>query len=120
MIENANPPTPLGLKSVIVELDDGSVDVEFGEDETRVDITDHYANLAEYLDDSDLSRVGSKICDDVRDDLDSRSEWENLIVKGMEELGLKIEEASEPFEGACTANHPLLIENVVKFQSKAV
>lgn len=119
-IENLNPLQPLGLKSVVVELDDGGADVSFGEETLEVDTQDHYTNLAEFLDSGTLGTVGADVCDHVRDDLDSRAEWENLIVKGMDELGLKIEEASEPFEGACTANHPLLLENVVKFQSKAV
>jgi hypothetical protein len=122
-IENSEDLPPLGLKSAVVELDDGGADVSLDlveEEEVTVDIEDHYANIAEYLTDADLMGVGPTVCDNVRADLDSRSEWENLIVKGMEELGLKIEESAEPFEGACSAHHPLLLENVVKFQSKAV
>ena len=120
-IENSNPFEPLGIKAAIVELDDGGMDVNLGEEEeATIDITQHYANLAEYLPENTLGMVGANVCDNVRADLDSRSGWENLIVKGMEELGLKIEETSEPFEGACNASHPLLLENVVKFQSKAV
>lgn len=121
-IENSSELPPLGLKSAIVELDDGGADVSLDvvEEEVTVDIEDHYANIAEYLTDGELMGVGPTVCDNVRADLDSRAEWENLIVKGMEELGLKIEETAEPFEGACSAHHPLLLENVVKFQSKAV
>ena len=121
-IENPSELPPLGLKSAIVELDDGGADVSLDlvEDEVTVDIKDHYANIAEYLTDGEMMGVGPTICDNVKADLDSRAEWENLIVKGMEELGLKIEETAEPFEGACSAHHPLLLENVVKFQSKAV
>jgi hypothetical protein len=120
-IENPNPLEAIGLKAAIVELDDGGIDVEFGEEEAvLVDPRDHGANLADVLSEGELSMVGTTVCENVKADLDSRAEWENLIVKGMEELGLKIEETSEPFEGACAANHPLLLENVVKFQSKAV
>jgi hypothetical protein len=121
-IENSSELPPLGLKSAIVELDDGGADVSLDvvEEEVTIDIEDHYANIAEYLTDGELMGVGPTVCDNVRADLDSRAEWENLIVKGMEELGLKIEETAEPFEGACSAHHPLLLENVVKFQSKAV
>jgi len=119
-IENPFSEIPaLGLKSAIVELDDGGADVDLEVEEESVDITDHYANLAEHLSEADLMGVGSTILDNVKSDFDSRSEWESLIVKGMEELGLKIEETAEPFEGACSAHHPLLLENVVKFQSKA-
>ena len=113
-IENVMPVEVLGLRTTIVELDDGGFD-----DDIPLD-TSHDANLAETLSESQLGLVGSDICENVKADLDSRAEWENLIVKGMEVLGLKIEETAEPFEGACTAHHPLLLENVVKFQSKAV
>lgn len=113
-IENVMPAEVLGLRTTIVELDDGGFD-----DDIPLD-TSHDANLAETLSESQLGLVGSDICENVKADLDSRAEWENLIVKGMEELGLKIEDTAEPFEGACTAHHPLLLENVVKFQSKAV
>jgi len=108
------------LAPVLVELDDGGIDVDLSPEEDEIDISDHDANLAEYLSESQLGMVGARVCDDVKSDLDSRAEWENLIVKGMDELGLKIEDTAEPFEGACSAHHPLLLENVVKFQSKAV
>ena len=52
-------------------------------------------------------------------DKDSRAEWESMFERGFDLLGLKLEEGSEPFQGACTAVHPLLIESAVKFQSKA-
>ena len=93
------------LAPVLVELDDGGIDVDLSPDEDEIDISDHDANLAEYLSESQLGMVGARVCDDVKSDLDSRAEWENLIVKGMDELGLKIEETAEPFEGACSA-HP--------------
>jgi hypothetical protein len=120
-IQNPNPLLDeLSVKPTIVELDDGGVDVDF-EEEVEVGVpTQHSDNLAEFMSQNALGMLGAEICDGVRADLDSRAEWENLIVKGMEELGLKIEDTSEPFEGACGATHPLLLENVVKFQSKAV
>lgn len=119
-IQNANP-LELIVKPAIVELDDGGVDVDFdGEVEVGVDPGEHGANLAEVLPETTLGMIGSEIYEGVMADLESRGEWENLIVKGMDELGLKIEETAEPFEGACAATHPLLLENVVKFQSKAV
>ena len=52
-------------------------------------------------------------------DRDSRSEWESMFERGFDLLGLKLEETTEPFEGAATAVHPLLIESAVKFQSRA-
>ena len=119
-VQNPNP-EEIVVSPLVVELDDGGMDVDLEpEEEQGPDISEHHVNLAEHLSESDLGAIGYKICENVRDDLDSRSEWENLIVKGMDELGLKIDDAAEPFEGACRANHPLLLENVVKFQSKAV
>jgi hypothetical protein len=77
-------------------------------------------NLAEeYLDESEIERIGSMVMDSYTSDKESRAEWESMFEKGFELLGLKLSTTSEPFEGACTAVHPLLIESAVKFQSKA-
>lgn len=113
---NMNPLEPIVVGPVEVELDRPD-ELEL---EVEVPKDDHGANLAEFLDEATLGMVGAAVCDNVKADLDSRSEWESLIVKGMDELGLKLDDAAEPFEGACRASHPLLLENVVKFQSKAV
>jgi len=77
-------------------------------------------NLAEeYLDESEIGRIGNMVMDSYTADKESRAEWESMFEKGFELLGLKLSTTSEPFEGACTAVHPLLIESAVKFQSKA-
>ena len=77
-------------------------------------------NLAEeYLDESEVERIGNMVMDAYTADKESRAEWESMFEKGFELLGLKLSTTSEPFEGACTAVHPLLIESAVKFQSKA-
>ena len=77
-------------------------------------------NLAEeYHDESEIERIGSMVVDAYTADKESRAEWESMFEKGFELLGLKLSTTSEPFEGACTAVHPLLIESAVKFQSKA-
>lgn len=79
-----------------------------------------YDNLAEdFLSEEEVERIGSMVVDSYEADKDSRAEWESMFEKGFELLGLKLTTASEPFEGACTAVHPLLIESAVKFQSKA-
>ena len=57
--------------------------------------------------------------DNFQADRDSRGEWDSMFERGFDLLGLKLEDATEPFEGACTAVHPLLIESAVKFQAKA-
>jgi hypothetical protein len=79
-----------------------------------------YDNLAEgFLSEEDVERIGSMVMDSYEADKESRSEWESMFEKGFELLGLKLNTTSEPFQGACTAVHPLLIESAVKFQSKA-
>jgi len=102
---------------------DGSLDVALGPPGPVVDeaaVKDHYVNLADHLGDRLLGDIANTTIEAVKVDLESRSDWDALIVRGIEELGLKIEDVSEPFQGACNATHPLLIENIVKFQAKAI
>ena len=102
--------------------DDGGVEVEFGEIEEMVisgPMGSHFENLAEHLSEEDLTEIGQTVYDSYEADKESREEWEQIFERGFDLLGLKLEETTEPFDGACTAVHPLLIEAVVKFQSKA-
>ena len=81
--------------------------------------TVHSANLAEHIDEETLQTMAQSIITLVEEDKTNRGDWERLIVEGIKLLGLEFEEVSEPFIGACAATHPLLIENVVKYQAKA-
>jgi hypothetical protein len=104
--------------------DDGGVLVDFAEEENiemgaEESVGEWFRNLRDDIDEDELSDIGRTLYDNYESDKDSRSEWESMFERGFDLLGLKIEEASEPFEGACTAVHPLLIESAVKFQSKA-
>jgi hypothetical protein len=77
-------------------------------------------NLAEYLDDSVLGELATELVNSYEEDLESRSEWENTYVKGLELLGAKMEdERTEPFEGASAVTHPLVSESVTQFQAQA-
>ena len=77
-------------------------------------------NLAEYLDDSVLGELASELVASYEEDLESRSDWENTYVKGLELLGAKMEDdRTEPFEGASAVTHPLVSESVVQFQAQA-
>ena len=104
---------------------DGGLTVDFSTEEEIVEmgasdeIGEWYKNLAEEVDEETLVNIGTTIYDNYIADKDSRGEWEAMFERGFDLLGLKIQETSEPFEGACTAVHPLLIESAVKFQSKA-
>ncbi len=79
----------------------------------------HYDNLVPTIDDGQLQEIGADVYEKYQSDKESRQEWEETFQRGFDLLGLKLKETSEPFEGACTAVHPLLIESAVKFQSKA-
>jgi hypothetical protein len=77
-------------------------------------------NLAEYIDDGTLSQLASDLLSDFEDDVASRKDWMQTYVDGLELLGMKIEERSEPWEGACGIYHPLLSEALVKFQAEMI
>ena len=78
------------------------------------------ANLAEYLDESALETIASELTSDFDDDIGSRKDWMQTYVDGLELLGMKIEERTEPWEGACGVYHPLLSEALVKFQAETM
>jgi hypothetical protein len=80
---------------------------------------DHDANLAEVLDDSVLGALSSDLQSKVREDMDSRSDWEEAIAKGLNLLGINYEDRSDPFLGASGVTHPLLSEATTQFQSQA-
>jgi hypothetical protein len=96
-----------------IDLDDLDNVVSF-------DIEDEfYSNLAEQIDEDELIQIGQEVYEKYEADKESRAEWESMFERGFDLLGLKLEETTEPFEGAATAVHPLLIESAVKFQSRA-
>jgi len=77
------------------------------------------ANLAEYLDDGVLGELSSELRGSYNDDLDSRSEWEETYVNGLDLLGIRTEERTQPFEGASGITHPMVSESVTQFQAQA-
>jgi hypothetical protein len=88
---------------------------EAEEDEERFD-----ENLAEVISEAALQTLASELTSDFEDDVGSRKDWIQTYVDGLELLGLKIEERSEPWEGACGVYHPLLSEALVKFQAETM
>ena len=105
-----------------VDPTDGGVIVDFAENvemEAPQDIAEWYGDLSETLDEDDLGTIANDVIENYEADKNSRAEWESMFERGFDLLGLKLEQGTEPFEGACTAVHPLLIESAVKFQSKA-
>jgi len=116
---------PEEQSNVSIEIDptDGGVIVDFSSEEAVMEpseeISEWYGDLCEDLDEETLQEISSDVIENFNADKDSRAEWESMFERGFDLLGLKLEEGSEPFQGACTAVHPLLIESAVKFQSKA-
>ena len=80
---------------------------------------DFNANLAEFMDAQDLGRIYSDCMGDIKDDKSSRKDWEDQYKEGLEFLGMKFEERTEPFDGASGVVHPLLAESVTQFQAQA-
>ena len=81
---------------------------------------DFNANLAEFMDEGELQSLASELLSDFEDDVTSRKDWMNTYVDGLELLGMKIEERTEPWQGACGVFHPMLAEALVKFQSETM
>ena len=77
-------------------------------------------NLVEYIDEKVLAAIADDLLGDFEDDISARKDWIQTYVDGLELLGMKIEERSEPWEGACGVYHPLLSEALVKFQAETI
>jgi hypothetical protein len=96
---------------------DGMPLVEFEKGEEAEDFN---ANLAEEMTDDQLTELAGDLLGDVQSDVDSRKDWMQTYVDGLELLGMKIEDRTEPWPGACGIIHPLLSEALVKFQSETI
>jgi len=106
---------------VMVELEDGSIEISFGEevDET-LETAPFDANLAEYLDDGQLREIASDLVGYVESDIASRKEWADTYVKGLEVVGFNYEERVEPWENACGVYSNVLAEAAIRFQAEAM
>ena len=113
-------------EAIEIEIEDpekvtiGIGDAEIVIDPDRMDDDAFSENLAEELDDSYLATLSSDLLEDFSNDINSRKDWLETYVDGLELLGLKIEERTEPWEGACAVYHPLLSEALVKFQAETM
>ena len=121
---------PAGLEEmepeIEIEIEDpesvsigiGGLEIEIEKDEEADD--EFSANLAEQLPEDVLQEIAGDLISDFDDDISSRKDWMQTYVDGLELLGMRIEERSEPWEGACGVYHPLLSEALVKFQSETI
>ena len=97
---------------------DMSVDVEIGgKDDADSDFN---KNLAEDIDEDELGKISSDIMEMVEADIASRKDWTEMFVKGLEVLGMKYEERTEPWAGACGVFSTVLTEAAVRFQSETI
>ena len=104
----------------ITENEDGSVDINYDPAIASVDGgQNHYDNLAEHLPDDVLGPLGSTLFQNYQDYKNSRKEWERCYREGLDLLGFKYDQRTEPFQGASGATHPVLAEAVTQFQSLA-
>jgi len=105
-------------ESIVVELPDGGVEIQMSPEVLQPQ--GHDENLAEYLDEDILNSIATELVTYFQADKDSRKEWEDTYIKGLDLLGLKIEDRTQPWEGACGVFHPMLSEAVVRFQAQSI
>lgn len=116
--------------ALMTEFDDGTIEFDYDALDEEGNLIDtkgvinykreHFSNLAEDLDEHELHDIAQQVLDQYEGDKQSCAEHMEMLADGMNLLGTKLEETTEPFEGACAAHHPLILENSVKFQAKAM
>ena len=111
VIEVENP------DSVTVSTDDMMMTMDFDEE---AQTPNHYDNLVDFMDQSELDTLGSELVGLYKADHESRAKWEESYVKGLDLLGMRFENRTTPWDGACGVFHPLLSEAVVRFQSQTI
>jgi hypothetical protein len=127
-IEKSLYAAPMGIESLAepdieIEIEDPeSVSIKAGDIEIEIGSVedDFEANLVEHLPDDVVTELVSDLLSDFDDDINSRKDWMQTYVDGLELLGMKIEERADPWIGACGVYHPLLSEAVVKFQAEVM
>jgi hypothetical protein len=119
---------PEGIAVIAAEMEPIEIDIEIPDedsavielikDEPRSEKFDD--NLAEYMSENDLAGLSGELIGNYEQDLSSRKDWLDTYIKGLKILGIRYEERTEPWPGACGVFHPLLMESAVKFQSETI
>jgi len=104
----------------MVTLDDGSVEITLIPDAKEDDDGEFSANLAETIDDGELQSLASELLELVDGDVNSRKDWADTYVKGLDVLGFKYEERTEPWQDACGVYSTVLAEAAIRFQAEAM
>ena len=119
--EDMAPPLEIEVEdpeSMRISMGDIEIDLMPGSDTEGGE--DFDANLADFMDDSALDSLGGELVGDFDKDINDRKDWIRTYVEGLKLLGLKYEERTEPWNGACGVFHPMLTESVVRFQSEGI
>jgi len=112
-VEVVNP------EAVSIETEDGGMIIDFGKEEDN-ETSEFDSNLAEFIEDSELDKLANDLLSSFESDKQSRSEWAKSYVKGLDLLGMKIEERQQPWAGSSGVFHPVLTESIVRFQAQAM
>jgi hypothetical protein len=122
---------PAGINTSIIGMEPIELEIELPDDSdaTGVEVTltpepksadDFDANLAEFMEESELQSIASDIMEMIDADINSRKDWVDMYVKGLDVLGLRYDEVTEPWDGACGVFSTLLTEAAIRFQSEAI
>jgi len=103
-----------------IELEDGGVEISFGDEEMPAEYAPFDANLADYMEEKDLQTLSDELIGCVEADINSRKEWAETFVKGLEVLGFKYEERTDPWENACGVYSTVLAEAAIRFQAETM
>tara|TARA_R100001463_G_scaffold136489_1_gene201992 strand:- start:9591 stop:12005 length:2415 start_codon:yes stop_codon:yes gene_type:complete len=111
----------LNPEAVSISTEEEGMIIDFGQGEQEgEEIRDHNENVAEFLEEGELDKLGQDLVNDFNSDRQSRSDWARAYVKGLDLLGLKIEERTQPWAGASGVFHPMMTEAVIRFQAHAM
>jgi len=108
------------VEAVTTETEDGGMIVDFDPTASNMEADTFDSNLVDFIDENELTSIGNELTNAFNADRDSRADWEETYIKGLDQLGLKIEDRTTPWAGACGVFHPMLSEAVIKFQSQAI
>ena len=107
-------------ESVGVFDEEGGMVIDFDPNAPELMGVQHDSNLAEFMSDGDLDALASELVAQFESDRQSRADWEDSYIRGLDLLGLKFEDRSTPWEGACGVFHPMLSEAVIRFQAQTI
>ena len=107
-------------ESISMMDEDGGMIIDFSPEASELMGVQHDSNLVEFMGQADLDVLSSELVAQFEADRNSRADWEDAYIRGLDLLGLKFEDRSTPWEGACGVFHPMLSEAVIRFQAQTI